>query len=108
MNHPDCEISGVETSMSRHRSIHQSADMNPPTDPDKEEKSPLGGWLAAVMVCFLLYVLSIGPAAALAMKSGSTGAKRTLKTFYMPVIMLHEIKIFEKPLEKYLELWGVK
>jgi hypothetical protein len=82
--------------------------MNPTPDPEKEEKSPLGGWLAAVMVCLLLDVLSIGPVAALAMKSGRSSPNRALRTIYFPIIMLHEIKVFEKPLEKYLELWGVK
>jgi hypothetical protein len=53
----------------------------------------------------LLYVLSIGPVALCAKKTSTD--PQTLRVFYRPVIWLHDHTPLEKPLELYINLWGV-
>ena len=50
----------------------------------------------------LLYVLSIGPAALYAAK---TGTKNAVRRVYAPVIWLHDHTALKTSLEKYVELW---
>ena len=56
--------------------------------------------LGMLIMCFM-YVLSIGPAALIA-----GGPSPTLRTFYAPVIWLHDHTLLKKPIEVYMELWG--
>jgi hypothetical protein len=56
--------------------------------------------------CFI--VLSIGPVVAIAERANTTQGLELLKTVYAPVIWLHDHTILRKPLEAYVELWGVK
>lgn len=60
------------------------------------------------MLLPLLYVLSIGPVVAIAERTKSTESLKLLKAVYAPVIWLHDHTILKKPLEAYVELWGVK
>jgi hypothetical protein len=63
-------------------------------------------FLLAFVAVLLLYVLSIGPVVKFASKNGIN--RNTLVTFYRPVIWLHDHTFLKKPLEAYVELWGVK
>jgi len=54
----------------------------------------------------LLYILSIGPVALISQKM--LGGTQKIREFYLPVIWLHEHTILEKPLDMYIELWGVR
>lgn len=56
----------------------------------------------------LLYVLSIGPAAALVSRNNNGRGADVLTKVYAPVIWLHDHTVLKKPLEAYVELWGVK
>ena len=73
---------------------------------EEEVPSPgrSGGTLAWVILAApLLYILSIGPV----LRFGG----KTLLPFdviYAPVIWLHDHTPLEKPLEWYVELWGIK
>jgi hypothetical protein len=67
------------------------------------------GWFpVSAMLLPLLYVLSIGPVVAIAERTKSTESLKLLKAVYAPVIWLHDHTILKKPLEAYVELWGVK
>ena len=67
------------------------------------------GWLVTfVVVAPLLYVLSIGPVAALLSRTNSGVSVGTLRKIYAPVIWLHDHTLLKQPLEAYVELWGVK
>jgi len=67
------------------------------------------GWLILfVIVVPLLYVLSIGPVAAVVSRTNDTRIINSLEKVYAPVIWLHDHTILKKPLEAYVELWGVK
>jgi hypothetical protein len=69
--------------------------------------SSSGGTLAWFLLAApLLYILSIGPVAAIWVKTQSRVAP--LETFYAPVIWLHDHTPLKEPLEWYVELWGVK
>ncbi|HXU77394.1 MAG TPA: hypothetical protein VN794_12550 [Methylomirabilota bacterium] len=64
------------------------------------------GWLIAASLP-LLYLLSIGPVAALA-KHKPTSTHNMIQIVYFPVIWLHDHTPLKKPLEAYVELWGVR
>lgn len=67
------------------------------------------GWLIIFVVAIpLLYVLSIGPVAAVVSRSQNTQSMNLFGKVYAPVIWLHEHTILKEPLEAYVELWGVK
>lgn len=67
------------------------------------------GWLIIfVIVVPLLYVLSIGPVAAVLSRTKSPQRLQILEKIYAPVIWLHGHTILKEPLEAYVELWGVK
>ena len=66
----------------------------------------VAGRLAAVAVGLtVLYVLSIGPAIALTRGGNSVIQQDDLRTFYQPVIWMHDNTILEQPLEWYVEMW---
>ena len=71
-----------------------------------DHKSSHAGYVAVLVILPVLYVLSVGPAALIAKRNGGTGAG--FRRFYQPVIWLHDHTFFQKPLEVYVELWGVK
>ena len=75
---------------------------------EEEVPSPgrSGGTLAWVILAApLLYILSIGPAL---MFLGTWWSLDVFEVIYAPVIWLHDHTPLEKPLEWYLQLWGVK
>jgi hypothetical protein len=74
-----------------------------------EERSGAAGfrWLWLVLLVPLLYVLSFGPVAPVVVQKGSSQSKIALLRVYYPVIWLHENTPLKRPLEKYVELWGV-
>lgn len=72
---------------------------------EHEGKSGHGLWFVALIAALCLYVLSIGPAAVIAKKTGSDGS--IIRMVYAPVIWLHDYTILRQPLEKYVEMWGV-
>ncbi len=73
----------------------------PPEDPAQRPGASL--WLAALVGGLVLYVLSIGPAAALV---SNRAALTILPKVYAPVIWLHDHTFLEKPLEWYVGLFG--
>ena len=74
--------------------------------PDSKGSS---GWLVLfLIVAPLLYVLSIGPVAALVSRANNGLNAASLRKIYAPVIWLHDHTIMKKPLEAYVQLWGVK
>jgi hypothetical protein len=73
---------------------------------EREDSSGSGGlvWFWAMVLTPLLYILSVGPVLlAFKGKPTSTG----LRTFYYPVILLHDHTAMGKPIEAYCKLWGV-
>ena len=62
------------------------------------------GWILLGLP--LAYVLSIGPVAALVKPTDSNFA--AMVRFYAPIDWLHKNTFLKKPLEVYLELWGVR
>lgn len=74
-----------------------------------EERQHKGGYAAPMWLALtpLLYILSIGPAAFLASKSPGQWST-TIRRAYYPVIWLHDHTPLRRPLELYVELWGVK
>jgi len=76
--------------------------MSTPTDRPKHGPA----WIIAVALLMpILYVLSMGPVVALVEKTGGRGREAS-RTFYAPVIWLHDNTFLKKPLEYYGELWG--
>ncbi len=77
------------------------------TPDETSARSPGSGGAAGLLVALpLLYVLSIGPVAMFSMKTG--WSMRGGEVLYAPVIWLHDHTILKRPLEAYVELWGVK
>jgi hypothetical protein len=73
---------------------------------EREQRSSHGGFGWIALAVLLIYVLSIGPVAAIAQRSGS--GRTAVRHFYAPIIWLHNNTPLQKPLEAYLGLWGVK
>ena len=73
---------------------------------DVEEKTGFGPlmWVSLLALVPLLYVLSMGPAVAVAGKNQSNEA--AIRAVYAPVIWLHHHTALAKPLEMYAKLWG--
>jgi hypothetical protein len=61
--------------------------------------------IAFLIVLLLTYILSIGPVALCCQKMH--GDTMAIRQFYLPVIWLHENTVLKRPLEMYIELWGV-
>ena len=56
----------------------------------------------------ILYVLSIGPVAKfLTVIHASSDTHNLAKTFYAPVLWLHGNTFLGKPIEAYMNLWGL-
>ena len=74
---------------------------------EAETKSRSTGflWAAAGPVLLLVYVLSVGPVARVCQNFSYNGP--ALRSFYYPLILLHENTPFRKPLDAYIKLWGV-
>ncbi len=75
------------------------------TNPDEAPASHGGRLYWLLPFVLLLYVLSIGPAARVC--RGNAQFIRALQVFYYPVIALHDHTPLKKPLEQYVEFWGV-
>ena len=73
---------------------------------EPESGSGFGWWAWIVFILFVVYPLSIGPAACFAQKY--PGSERPLLAFYYPVRMLHDHTLLKQPIEKYVELWEGK
>jgi hypothetical protein len=63
------------------------------------------GWILLSAALPFVYVLSIGPVGAIT-KSGSGTTLGNVRTFYAPVIWLHDRTPLKRPLEIYAALWG--
>ena len=78
---------------------------------DKQEyNSNAGRFLLATAILFavpLLYILSVGPVAAMSIKFPGLARSSAIGEFYYPVIWLHDKTPMRRPLEMYLDLWGV-
>lgn len=73
--------------------------------PRRDGRSAGGlGWLLALPIIAVFYVLSIGPVVWVAEKTGIDQAP--LRVVYLPVVWLHHETPLQKPLEKWGELWG--
>lgn len=72
---------------------------------EREQKSSVSGWLWVILAVPLVYVLSIGPVAAIAERSG--GPPSGVRQVYAPLKWLYDHTFLRKPLEAYLKLWGV-
>ena len=75
-------------------------DNNGPQDP--EDKSGLA-WVLVVAALPLLYLVSIGPAAAVVRAYPQT--EETFTKIYFPIILLHKHTPLREPLEWWVELW---
>lgn len=53
----------------------------------------------------LVYILSVGPVALCCAKMHVD--TEMVRQVYIPVIWLHDHTVLKKPLEMYLDLWGV-
>ena len=73
-----------------------------------ESKSHSGGfiWVGAAVLIPLLYILSIGPVLR-AFKNSPSPPTGTLRSFYYPVVLLHDHTPLKRPIEAYCDLWGV-
>lgn len=73
---------------------------------EREQKSSVSGWVWVILAVPLVYVLSIGPVAAIAKRSG--GPPTAVRQIYKPLEWLYEHHVFfRKPLHEYLKLWGM-
>jgi hypothetical protein len=81
-------------------------DFSAMSEEHERESGRRGGffWLMVVAAGTLLYVLSLGPAGAIANHNPSS--YDLLRVAYYPVIWLHDYTPLEKPLEAYGRLWG--
>jgi hypothetical protein len=70
---------------------------------EKSDATPFV-WLWLVVLVMLLYVLSIGPV----VRFTPMGNRGALRQFYSPVIWLHDNTFLRKPLEAYVQLWGIR
>ena len=75
-------------------------------DEESGKHSSYSVYVLTLVAVLLLYVLSVGPVAKFAVKNGLN--RNTIRWIYAPVIWLHDHTFLEKPLEGYLDIWGVK
>jgi hypothetical protein len=73
---------------------------------EAHEKTSRAGYLWIIFGVIFAYPLSIGPVFAIAQRTSMD--VEWLEEVYTPIIWLHEHTIFKRPLELYVELWGVK
>lgn len=72
------------------------------------ESRPKDAWVIFPLIVLIsagLYVLSIAPVAAVAEQLDLP--RDSVKRVYAPVIWLHDHTPLRKPLEWYMELWGL-
>ncbi|MES2657879.1 MAG: hypothetical protein V4689_04635 [Verrucomicrobiota bacterium] len=72
-------------------------------DEDEKKSSHAGGWLMAVVVLLVVYVLSIGPAARWTI--AHPGPNVVLWKFYAPVTWAMRHTPLGKPLGDYVRWW---
>ena len=61
--------------------------------------------LGLVLLIPVLYVLSVGPAAVIAVRADSHAVYKAIEVFYAPLIWLHDHTFLKHPLEKYTDFW---
>jgi len=71
----------------------------------KSHSRTLSVVIGILVALLLVYILSVGPVALCCEKMHVNSA--TVRQFYLPVIWLHDNTPLQKPLEMYIELWGV-
>lgn len=75
-------------------------------EPPAKSRSSSAAWSALIVVVPLIYVLSVGPVAYVALRlSMYNAAVAQARTFYAPVIWLHDHTFLKEPLNGYLEWW---
>ena len=76
---------------------------------DARENKSISQKISVAIGCLfalvLIYVLSVGPVALYCEKMHSDAP--AVRQFYLPLIWLHDHTVLRRPLEMYLELWGV-
>ena len=72
-------------------------------DENEKKRSKAEGWLMAVGVLLVVYVLSIGPAARWKMTHG--GVDDAFWRVYGPVKWLHNHSPLETPIGRYYDWW---
>ena len=75
---------------------------------ERESGSSSGGllWIWTLVLAPLFYFLSIGPVLLL-FKGKPNPPTAALRSFYYPVVLLHDHTPLKKPIEAYCNLWGV-
>jgi hypothetical protein len=74
---------------------------------EREQKSGSGWFMWIALAALpLIYGLSIGPTCRVVQRSGANPT--VLRQFYAPIVWLHQNTILQKPIEAYLDQWGVK
>lgn len=75
-------------------------------------RSRLFAWLVASGIGFpLIYLLSVGPVLCVMDKTNGFGGVLTwqmIRKIYWPIEWLYENTFLEKPIDLYLQLWGLK
>ncbi|MBN2192697.1 MAG: hypothetical protein JW751_07750 [Polyangiaceae bacterium] len=75
-------------------------------EPRQMDTGAVAAITAAILLALpLTYVASLGPVAVVADALGAD--METVKTFYLPVIWLHDHTPLREPLEWYADLWGI-
>lgn len=76
-------------------------------DADNSRQSSNSSAIAAVVVLLpLLYAFSVGPAIYCMEKFHATASvKAPLRTFYAPLVLLHDHTFLKQPLESYERWW---
>ena len=71
---------------------------------DKDNRSSL--LIVGLLSLPFLYILSIAPVAWL--YKTMAWSETSIRTFYMPVVWLHDNTFLKEPLEWYLKLFGIR
>ena len=76
---------------------------------DERENKSLSQKVSVVIACLfalvLVYILSVGPVALYCEKKHGDFA--AVHQFYLPLDWLHDHTVLQRPLERYVALWGV-
>lgn len=74
-------------------------------EPDSKSSSSTAWTGAMILLLPMLYVLSIGPMAFLTnASSGHSSLQSQIRSFYRPVIWLHDNTSLKTPLERYVRI----
>lgn len=76
--------------------------------PDERRQGTLEIVLAIVFLLPIAYVLSVGPVVKVAQLLEADRFADSLKTFYAPLVYLHDRTPLRQPLEWYVGAWGVR